>query len=153
MQIETQWSPKCELPSDIQTRVWIDDYKPALTLYKTIFELSGFRVLTASDGAAGIELVARNRVDAVVTDYEMPGMDGVAVATSIKRSQPDLPVIMFSGAIANLSHVSHVVDAFCDKAVPRKELLAVIHKLIGNKSMSSIPAHTGEKDLTSRLPA
>jgi CheY-like chemotaxis protein len=153
VRIETPWSSNCELPSGIQTLVWIDDYKPALTLYKSMFELSGFRVLTASDGATGIELVATNRVDAVVTDYEMPGMNGEAVATLIKQSEPNLPVIMFSGSAVALKHAGHVVDAFCDKAGPRKELLAVIHKLIGNRSLSSIPTRSGEKELTSRLPA
>ena len=113
--------------------MWIDDCEPVLKLYKVLFELLGFHVLTASRGSAGLELVRKNQVDAVVTDYEMPGMNGGAVATSIKQSRPKLPVIMFSGSSAIPNQVSHVVDAFCDKSGPREDLLAVIHKLIGNK--------------------
>jgi CheY-like chemotaxis protein len=116
-----------------QTLVWIDDYEPALSLYKLWCESSGFRVLTATTGQAGIELVSKNKVAGVITDYEMPGMNGVAVANSIKRMRPDLPVIMFSGNPAVSAQVKDVVDAFCDKAGSRQELLAVIHKLIGNQ--------------------
>jgi DNA-binding NtrC family response regulator len=113
-----------------KTLVWIDDYEPALTLYHTMFEHFGFRVLTASRGSAGLELVASHHVDAVIVDYEMPEMNGEAVATSIKRSQPDLPVIMFSGSSLIPSRVKNVVDAFCDKAGSREELLATIHRLV-----------------------
>lgn len=126
--------------SDVKTLVWIDDYEPALALYKTLFELSGFQVLTASQGIVGLELIANNHVDAVVTDYEMPGMNGEAVATLIKQTQPNLPVIMFSGSSRIPHHANDVVDAFCDKAGSREELLAVIHQLAGNRSQVFAPA-------------
>jgi len=61
--------------------VWIDDYEPGLAVYKAIFETFGFQVLTASGGRSGLDLVASQPVDAVVVDYDMPEMDGEAVAT------------------------------------------------------------------------
>jgi CheY-like chemotaxis protein len=119
-------SPSC----DKKTLLWVDDYEPALTLYKTLFGLSGFSVLTASSGQRALELLKNNCVDAVVTDYEMPGMDGVAVAHSVRRLRPSLPIIMFSGNPEISDRVSNLVDAFCDKGDSRDKLLAVINRLV-----------------------
>src|SRR5439155_23208862 len=117
-----------------KTLVWIDDFQPGLTVFKAVFEGLGFRVLTASCGSLGLDLVDSNPADAVIVDYEMPEMDGEAVATSIKNSRPELPVIMFSGSSLVPSRVKNVVDAVCDKAGSRDELLAAINRVLGNRS-------------------
>ena len=118
------------------TVVWIDDYEPGLVLYKAVFEDLGFRVLTASRGSVGLDLVASHPADAVVVDYEMPGMNGEAVATSIRHSRPELPIIMFSGSSMLPNRVRNVVDAVCDKAGSRDELLATIHRVLGKQDRS-----------------
>ncbi|HEV2718362.1 MAG TPA: response regulator [Terriglobales bacterium] len=120
--------------SEPRTLVWIDDYQPGLTVYKAVFEGLGFRVLTASCGSLGLDLIDSNPVDAVIVDYEMPEMDGEAVATSIRNSRPELPVILFSGSSLVPSRVKSVVDAVCDKAGSRDELLAAINRVLGNRS-------------------
>jgi CheY-like chemotaxis protein len=116
------------------TLVWIDDYLPGLSVYKAVFEGMGFRVLAASRGSVGLEIVDSNPVDAVIVDYEMPDMDGEAVATSIKNSRPELPVILFSGSSLVPSRVKSVVDAVCDKAGSRDDLLAAINRVLGKRS-------------------
>ena len=122
-------------PSPIRpTLVWIDDYEPGLAVYKAIFETFGFTVLTASRGRSGLDLVATQPVDAVIVDYDMPEMDGEAVAASIKFSRPDLPVVMFTGNTAVPARVNDVVDAICDKAGSRDQLLATIRGLIGGST-------------------
>ena len=122
-------------PSPVRpTLVWIDDYEPGLAVYKAIFETFGFQVLTASGGRSGLDLVASQPVDAVVVDYDMPEMDGEAVATSIKSSRPSLPVVMFTGNTVVPGRVRGVVDAICDKAGSRDQLLATIRGLIGDSS-------------------
>ncbi|PYX09142.1 MAG: hypothetical protein DMG88_07530 [Acidobacteria bacterium] len=120
--------------SEPKTLVWIDDYQPGLTVYKAVFERLGFHVLTASCGRLGLNLIDSNPVDAVIVDYEMPEMDGEAVATSIRNSRPELPVILFSGSSLVPSRVKSVVDAVCDKAGSRDELLAAINRVLGNRN-------------------
>jgi CheY-like chemotaxis protein len=115
------------------TLLWIDDFEPGLAMYKLMFEALGFKVLTASSGAEGIRLANRNYVDAVVTDYEMPEMNGEAVASSIKALKPSVPVLMFSGSTLISARCRRVVDAFCDKAGSRDALLAAIHRLLNKK--------------------
>ncbi len=115
------------------TLLWIDDFEPCLALYKKMFEDRGFKVLTASSGEAGVQLAALNRVDIVVTDYEMPAMDGLAVAKSIKALNPRTPVLLFSGSSLVPARARRIVDGFCDKARSRDHLLAAIHRLLQRK--------------------
>ena len=115
------------------TLLWIDDFAPGLAMYKAMFELEGFKVLTASSGVEGIRLATRNYVDVVITDYEMPEMDGEAVAAFIKSIKPFVPVLMFSGSTLISARSRRAVDAFCDKAGSRDELLATIHFLLHKK--------------------
>ena len=112
------------------TLLWIDDFEAGLMLYKKMFEDLGFRVLTAGCGEAGVRLAAANRVDMVVTDYEMPGMDGVSVAEAIKALNQRTPVVLFSGSTLVPLNARRVVDAVCDKAGSRAGLLATIHRLL-----------------------
>lgn len=102
-------------------------------MYKVMFETLGFKVLTATAGAEGIRLASRNYVDAVITDYEMPEINGEAVAVAIKLIKPTVPVIMFSGSTLISTRCRRVVDAFCDKAESRDVLLAAIHRLLTKK--------------------
>ena len=118
--------------------LWIDDYKPGLTLYKSMFESQGFRVLTAASGAAGLQLASRNAVDVAITDYEMTGMDGGAVAEGLKRLIPPVPVVMFSGSLNIPEYVKNRVDGICDKAGSREHLLRAVHRAVALKRSCSL---------------
>ena len=113
--------------------LWIDDYKLGLELYRAMFESLGFRVLTASSGEEGVRIAATNRVDVVVTDYEMPEMNGEAVAAAIKAVKPELPIVLFSGSTLVPLRTRRVVDAFCDKAASRTHLSATIQRVLHKK--------------------
>ena len=96
-------------------------------------ETLGFRVLVASSGEAGLKLVALHAVDLVITDYEMPGMNGETVAAAVKSLKPDIPVIIFSGSTLISRRAHRYADAFCDKAGSRDRLLGTIHRLLHRK--------------------
>ena len=120
-------------PPQRPTLLWIDDFQLGLEMYKAMFERLGYRVLTAESGQDGLALAASEQVDLVVTDYEMPGMNGEAVALSLKKTHPALPVVLFSGSTTVSDRMRHLVDACCDKAASREELLAAIHFLLQKK--------------------
>lgn len=98
-----------------------------------MFESMGFKVLTASSGEEGVRLAAMNHVDVVVTDYEMPGMNGEAVAIAIKALNPEIPVVIFSGSTFLSPRARRAVDAFCDKAGSRNQLSATIQRMLRKK--------------------
>jgi CheY-like chemotaxis protein len=116
--------------------LWIDDYKLGLELYRAMFENIGFRVLTAATGAEGLKLAVANTIDVVVTDYEMPGMNGEAVAAALKKIDPELPVVLFSGSDLVSPRVRHLFDAFCDKAGSRNQITSTIQRLLLKKRSS-----------------
>jgi CheY-like chemotaxis protein len=113
--------------------VWIDDYQPFLDICKALFEDAGYQVLTTSNPEAGVHLVASNQVDAVVVDYEMPQMDGAAVASVLRNRYPEVPIVMCSGSLQLPDRVVNLVDAVCDKAGSCDYLLSAIQGVIQNR--------------------
>lgn len=78
------------------TLLFIDDDAFFRELYSKYFEAMGFCVLTAPNGAKGLRMLARERPDALVTDWEMPGMNGLEVVEAAKRTAPGVPVVVCS---------------------------------------------------------
>jgi CheY-like chemotaxis protein len=115
------------------TLLWVDDFQPGLALYRSMFEGLGFKVLTATSGKQGLRLAAENLIDVVVTDYEMPGMNGEALAVAIKAFRPRVPVVLFSGSTLVPLSARRVIDAFCDKAGSRNLLSTTIHRVLLKK--------------------
>ena len=56
-----------------------------------------FQIMTAADGCTALEVLKETSVDLVLTDYKMPGMDGLETFAEMKKLYPNLPVIMMSG--------------------------------------------------------
>jgi signal transduction histidine kinase len=57
----------------------------------------GFTVHEATDGKSGLTKLASVKVDALVVDFAMPGMNGADVAREAQAQQPDLPVVLVTG--------------------------------------------------------
>jgi CheY-like chemotaxis protein len=112
-------SPQYQYPEE--TLVFIDDDREILAMHKGFFESCGYRVLTASSGREGLDLIQSTLVEAVIVDYRMPGMDGGQVAREVRRRQPQMPIIMVSGQSIPAQAAS-VVDTF----VPKGELQQLI---------------------------
>lgn len=102
-------------------------------MYAAMFGTLGYRVLTASSGQSALDILSRSRVDLVVTDFEMPDMDGEAVALAVKALQPGLQVLLFSGSTTVPERVAHMVDGVCDKAGSRDLLLTSVQNLLEGK--------------------
>jgi CheY-like chemotaxis protein len=77
----------------------IDDEDIIVSLLREYFSHLGYSVVTAKDGGEGIELFNTTpNLDLVITDINMPGIDGNAVAKSIRDSQrPEVPIVGMSG--------------------------------------------------------
>jgi DNA-binding NtrC family response regulator len=113
-----------------KTLLWIDDYEPALMAYQALLAKYGFRVIPAVRPAVGLQVAASQTIDAVITDYEMPEINGAAVAKVLKRRHPELPVILFTATDPLPNGIKHLCDACCDKAAPLEQLLATLNRLL-----------------------
>ena len=79
------------------TILYIDDIPQALAIRKSLLESQGYDVLTSSDGLSGIEMARSHHIDAVLLDYDMPGMMGDQIASILKRAHPQVPIIVLTG--------------------------------------------------------
>jgi CheY-like chemotaxis protein len=76
----------------------VDDDKLVLEATADMLEALGWQVLTASSGADALGKLERNqRVELLVTDINMPGLNGYELAERAKRRRSDLKVIFISG--------------------------------------------------------
>jgi two-component system, cell cycle sensor histidine kinase and response regulator CckA len=77
----------------------VDDEVPILHAARTTLESAGYRVLTARDGRAAVDLYRRHAgsVAAVVLDVMMPGLDGAATLAELRGLDPDARVLLTSG--------------------------------------------------------
>ena len=64
----------------------VDDNNVFRILVSKMLSRLGYEVSSADSGENGLNLFLKNKFDVVLSDYEMPGMDGVAFACSIKKS-------------------------------------------------------------------
>lgn len=75
-----------------------EDDEAARILLSRALELDGHLVHGAEDGAAALEhLQGGAEIDLLLTDISMPVMDGIALALSVSRDWPALPVLLMTG--------------------------------------------------------
>jgi CheY-like chemotaxis protein len=101
-----------------------------LSLYKAIFESLGFEVVTTLSPLEALDRLSWEQIDVVILDYDMPEMDGGALASMIKSRVPGMPIILYTGSTKVTRRARCCVDGICAKASPRGELLLVIERLL-----------------------
>jgi CheY-like chemotaxis protein/LmbE family N-acetylglucosaminyl deacetylase len=84
--------------AEIQVKVLlVEDNLTDATLIRTVLERDGdIRVTLAQDGIRGCQLVVSHRWDLVITDFNLPGRDGIEVILACKANQPETPIISTS---------------------------------------------------------
>lgn len=75
----------------------IDDEAIALSNLSHVLEHEGYRVTACKDGESGLAEMQSTEFDLVLTDFRMPGIDGMEVLRHIRETTPDVPVIMITG--------------------------------------------------------
>lgn len=81
--------------------LFVDDEPAVREVGRTVLERLGYQPLVATDGADALLKATEQRqhLAAVVTDLHMPHLDGLAFLRALRRSQPDMPVIVASGRV------------------------------------------------------
>jgi len=96
-----------------RTILLVDDDRDVLEALSMLLEGEGYRILTAGSGAAGLELLAQEAVDVIVSDQRMPGMSGTEFLTRVKTIHPQTARILVSG----FSELESIADAINDGAI------------------------------------
>ena len=78
-----------------------DDEEPFRELLTSVLHSIGCHVHVAADRRAALRLLARERVDLVITDLCMPGTDGMEFLTALRTARNRVPVIVMSGGVGS----------------------------------------------------
>ena len=95
----------------------VDDEESMRMLVARALAMDGHDTVTAQDGAEALDMLTRDNgaFDLLLTDIQMPVMDGIALALSAKRDFPELVILLMTGYAAqrerasNLSAIAHDV--------------------------------------------
>jgi two-component system chemotaxis sensor kinase CheA len=124
-------------PRSVKKRLLIvDDSMTVRTLEKSILESAGYDVMVAVDGAEAWQLLLERGADLVITDIEMPHMDGFSLTEAIRGSKRfrELPVILMT-ALENESDKARGMEVGADayrvkSAFDQTDLLATIAQVL-----------------------
>jgi CheY-like chemotaxis protein len=111
-----------------------DDDADLRAVFSALFTRRGFTVFTAPDGDHALRLARQHRPDVVLTDYDMPGMDGLQLCRAL-RDDPRLrtvPVALLSGSLASGDPRTEGL-ALCrllSKPLSNADLVAAVQRLV-----------------------
>jgi len=116
------------------TILCIDDHWNGLIGRKKLLEQNGYEVLEASGGDEGLKLFRSRNVDAVVLDYQMPGMNGDVVAAKMKRINSHVPIMLLSAYGPLPKNKLKAVDSFLSKSQPPNILVSTLQGMLGDQN-------------------
>ncbi|HSJ01772.1 MAG: response regulator, partial [Verrucomicrobium sp.] len=114
----------------------VDDSFTARTLQKSILEAAGYAVRVAVNGKAALDLLRSDRIDAVVSDIQMPEMDGFQLLSAMKNQATlsELPVVLVTSLSSKEDQERGLAlgaDAYIVKErFDHRELLETIRQLV-----------------------
>lgn len=114
----------------------VDDDPNVRESLKAVLVQGGYRVLPCADGVEAIVLYQSNshQIDLVITDVEMPNLNGAVLAATLHQLKPDLHIIAISG-LSSATHIALVdakkhVRTFLHKPFGAMDLLRAVHELL-----------------------
>lgn len=144
--------------------LYAEDQTTSRIVTKAMLERLGFAVDAVEDGELALQHASRDSYDVILLDIEMPVMDGVTAARSIRselKHCDDTPILALSAFLADSTEATIWRDAF-DNAVPKpansNELFKAMSKAMGLKdrnmvqmAANDVPAHAQAANLLGAL--
>lgn len=120
-----------------QKRILIaDDEKDFLELLKKRLEKENYEVFAATNGEEALDEARKNKPDLIISDVEMPKLDGCALLSALSKEYSDIPVIL----LTSHTHFEEIKKgmalgamSYVPKPFKAETLLSVIHGMIGDK--------------------
>jgi two-component system, OmpR family, response regulator MprA len=120
----------------------VDDEPAVRTALERALALDGFDVLLAEDGRAALDRLVDDRVDAIVLDVAMPGVDGVEVCRRLRAADDFTPVLMLTARDAIDDRVAGLdagADDYVVKPFALRELKARLRALLRRAAPATAP--------------
>jgi PAS domain S-box-containing protein len=114
--------------------LYVDDEPDLLDLCKLFLEREGeFSVAIVTSAREGLQILAEGMIDAIVSDYQMPGMDGIEFLKQVRKDFKDIPFILFTGKGREevvIEAIENGADFYLQKGGdPRAQFSELSHKI------------------------
>lgn len=110
----------------------VDDDKVILEQLQRLFERRLERVYTALDSEAALSLFHAHPIDMVLSDVDMPNMDGVELLKAVRGLNRDIPFILSTG-LHSIDVIARAIEYdityFLSKPIDKKKLTDIIEKV------------------------
>jgi PAS domain S-box-containing protein len=130
---------------DTITVLHVDDEPSVTSLAREFLEGADERIAvrTATDADEALELLPEADVDCVVSDYDMPGRDGIEFLEAVRERHPDLPFILYTGqgseAVAGEAISRGVTDYL------RKDAGTEQYSILANRITNAVEKHRTQR--------
>ncbi|MEM6281831.1 MAG: response regulator [Chloroflexota bacterium] len=115
----------------------VDDFKAGQRLVSAMLKFTDCEVVGLDSAAAALDYLHNHPVDMVITDIDMPDMDGIELCQSIKQ-HPDfyrIPVAMLTAHHSNNTRYASMeagADGYLTKPVSKPELVRMVERMLGS---------------------
>lgn len=119
------------------TILLVDDSTTIRNMLRATLEPAGYRILEASGGRAGLEVVRQEPIDLIISDQNMPGLDGLGMVKAIRagNNNQNVPILVLttetSDAMKTAFRAAGASDWMSKPFTPER-LEAALKKLLGN---------------------
>ena len=115
----------------------VDDDPKSRNILERLLTLTDYEVEIVKSGEEAVKRLKRSEFNLVLTDLDMPGMDGLALLSHVKSQYPDVPVIVVTGLVSEESR-NEALEAgavsLLSKPYTRDQLLAIISESLTKKN-------------------
>jgi CheY-like chemotaxis protein len=126
----------------MKTILLVDDEPAILTVLELLLNKFGYIVIPKSNAASALFLIREGvNVDLVITDYRMPGMNGIEFIRGLRRILPLVPTLMLTGDITVEIEPSLGVFECINKPVLGKELERIVRSAFDRANANNFLWH------------
>ena len=123
-----------------ETILVVDDSLLIRNMMKQGLSQQGFEIILGEDGKEGLQLAIDHHPDLVITDFEMPQMNGRELTRELKKREAlaDIPVVMLTAAdsVIDRAKGEHAgVSAFLSKPFQPEKLVVIVEKLVAERRL------------------